>query len=243
MKRIRFFLVLIVAVFIFSCGDNPLAPIIEQLAETADYYPMAVGNEWVYEYKDSDGDTGEYWETIVSHGNNFGKDSYVFQNDWGYKYYRYKDKTGMYIYWGATTKKHKKGKSTIIWKYPGWNKFFEIPFVQGHKWDAVIEDTEKYDEGTEWECTVYCKQNNYFETVGMEDVNVPAGKFEDCYKVKAQWDFYYKETYTYYPEYNSEFSETGCDYFWFAKDVGQVKYRFEIEDYWSEDNLKSYTIK
>ena len=46
------------------------------------------------------------------------------------------------------------------------------------------------------------------EVVGFEDVNTPAGVFNDCLKIKAT-------------------TSDRIDYYWYARDVGLVKYADE----------------
>ena len=51
----------------------------------------------------------------------------------------------------------------------------------------------------------YCSESTTVEVVGFENVNTPAGVFNDCLKIKVT-------------------TSDKIDYYWYARDVGLVKY-------------------
>ena len=106
--------------------------------------------------------------------------------------------------------------------------YFETPFVLGNKWNdsyqtsvEFLGDTFKY------------RHNLEGEVVSLEEVKVPAGDFNDVYRVKIREIRYVAGPY-------SEETDTVLEIFYFAPDVGLVKKILEEGDSRREYELVSY---
>lgn len=123
-----------------------------------DYFPISVGNKWILEELNSDGDIIESDTTII-------KDNYVVNNlDVFLMEETFTDISG--------TNKHSTelitdtiNKNDIYFKNgDSYHKIWQHQYTDGDKW-AFMDDTIK--------------------VVYVGPVNVPAGNFDDCFYVKS----------------------------------------------------------
>jgi hypothetical protein len=187
---------------------------------SADYFPLDTGWKWNYKQtsQNPNGTSTNTYEVTNSNGT-FQNNSVVVQRwqwDNGNVTEEYFQKSTDVIWLGG------KG-NTDTYKYDPFRTYLKYP----------LSLTSWSDNFNQIELTTgkinICKGNRTI--LAQENVNVPAGNFTNCYKVK--WDLLYT--------WSDNTQESLIDYRWYAPNVGEVKWtRSRSIDSWSSE-LTGYT--
>jgi len=185
------------------------------------YYPMTVGNTWVYDV--TGGPDGDYTETNqVTH--NFldeGYQTYVSVNsntlypdepDTSLTQIR---ENGVYIYMNLMDE-----------ETGDYLKFIPNPFDIGESWTVFAMDTNISEDGFDYHIEFAITM----AALGYDDVSVAAGSFDNCIHLLSLYESIYEYSY-----FGMTFADTTCDttYMWAARDIGIVKI---VEDISYEDD-------
>ena len=240
MKSKYGFTIIIFILLMTGCTQNPLAPVILQLSGSWDIYPMTVGNTWTYTCISSGGGTYDSISRITGRRVVDGLECYVFEDESGITGYSFKDHAGIWEYVEGSLSKNRS--EHIYLTIPGWNKKFILPFVEGNNWYTYYDYNETFNSGTPEEFKVVSKSNSHYEVLERETAVVPAGMFEDCFRIRATVNYEYHVTYPQKPTQNMHATGTYMTTFWFSEGVGIVKERYDSETGWNEEQLKGYHI-
>lgn len=89
--------------------------------------------------------------------------------------------------------------------------FFPLQLVQGDKWQIVADAEAKLEIGP----TLSGKSTINFEVVELEDIGTPFGTFQNCAKVRLDWEL---------TAAGGLLSISSTTYQWLAPDIGPVQY-------------------
>ena len=201
MNSVRFKFMTIVLVIVLFIGFGLLK------AEAADYFPLEVGNRWIY--SPSYGAHGYRIDTILKEESINGTNTYVWNrqeapdDNYNEKRWIAKDGSDLKVYkiWGD------EGLDPAIIITPPWIQDKLNPAV-GDTWV-----TDLANDNLQVKVTSYVESRN-------ETVTVPAGTFNNCIRVRDLYEI-------------TENSSTEFDYekHWLAPDVGPIMYR-DYTDNW-----------
>ncbi len=200
-------------------------------ASAQDYYPAVIGNEWVLERTDGlqrqtytlekpeDAADEEY--TLLKIETQTTKTEKILDTD---KYFLTTDEEGIKLHKTILQQEVGVTKTTATAELPTPVIFFPKVLELGDTWD-IVADAELEFLGTK----LPVKSTTNFEIEGFEDVITPAGKFQNCAKIKLVFLF---DIVGLAININPTTS-----YQWLAPNVGPVKYQtsegrvFEIKSF------------
>lgn len=179
-------------------------------AEAQDYFPLEVGNQWVYTPSYGDGDR---IDTIVGTEVVNGTFTYIWKREESapdnYHEKRWMAKDGfdlkVYKFWGNM------GADPAVLMTPPWTQ---------DKLNPVVGDTWLY-EGDFGD--IHLKATSYVESIN-DTVTVPAGTFNNCIRVRDLFEITQDGVTEY--EYEKH---------WLAPDVGPIIYRDYTDNWESVD--------
>ncbi len=192
-------LFIILSLVFFGC-DNPL---IHRMS--ADYFPMeTAGNRWEFESEDG------VKLLLLSSGEAMkgDRDCFLVERNYSPEYW-YEDSRELAKY---EIEYHGFGGERIVLT-GRWVRYLELPLVLGNSWSDSV-DVQKTVSGED----VQRKVMSRGEVEAIEFVDVQAGRFDHCYKVKMT-----KSRETLVDSILLE-SDTTLTYEWYAPDVGLVKF-------------------
>ena len=170
-------------------------------AEAADYFPLEVGNRWIY--SPSYGDKGDRIDTIIGEETVNDVHTYIWNrqeapdDNYNEKLWLAKDGTDLKLY--------------RIWSNEGLDPATTLgpPWI-GVKLNPSVGDTWVVEGNIG---AIHAKITRYIESIN-ETVSVPAGTFNNCIRVRELNEI-------------TENSITEYEYekHWFAPDVGPIIYR------------------
>lgn len=207
--------------------------------EASKYFPLDINSKWTYEISKIQGEkstAGDLVVSLVSGDKLDGKDVYLFKSflngDAFDTLYYVLDEGGIYVY-----KVISHDGSSVVFSPPNRSPFLDI--VQAGQKYTTSTPAEIYSPVTA--STIDGRLELEWTIEGVEDVVVPAGRFEDCLKISSSSVF------------NTETSITiTTQTRWFALGVGKVKEDYVVTsqglnieggELYAKIELKEATIK
>lgn len=192
-----------------------------------DYYPLNIGNKWIYKDKDNNTIISDIVDTIDVMGTKvFVKQTTTsgFEGAVNFSYVAKSDKgIEQYALGGASA-----GDDTII--FSPTLLIYRFPLIPGETWEVEFE--VKLPDG-------YFVGNGkaIYEVTSEEDLTVPAGPFHNVFRVKEDFSW----------ELLGQKLDHTISQQWLAPNVGVVKFINEQtrgnETFITEATLQSYTLK
>ena len=187
---------------------------------SADYYPMAVGDYWVLRWTDPDGSTWQRTEAVTGTRQMDWATVFVVRRELstqpGEYSEQYRSVRGGNVYWHGSDSYEDGTLVETSRPIDGPEVFWEMPFQIGSEtWTTSSTRVTEADGG------MYTYDEEYHDVVeAMESVDVPAGHFEDCYRIRDTWT-----------------SEPNFDItlIWLCPGVGQTRMRLVDSSY--EDDI------
>ena len=208
----RIVLVLVLGLVLSSCGKEEETTGPGGEASSTRPIPMALNNQWVYlDMQDSTYDTLQVVGEIVYNGNQAYQ--VIFTSEPADTYLVYYDDNAGYLMQALTVE-----YDTFTFSVE--SRMLKIPIVVGDKWDVYTMDTTFRDTSY----TTHVEVRRTGEVLGTEDVTVPAGSFEGCFKIKYTQIFRMTITSN-WGSFTS--ADTTVDYGYIKDGVGLVK---SVED-------------
>ena len=222
---------LIILIFLILLSNASLKA--EEYYDISQYFPMDVGNKWVYWTYSARGEEasgeGTRVSSIESKETLNGRDVYLFKmyQEAGSIFYYSLDKRGIYL------DKISEEDEYVIFSPPVLLFPNNLKFNQKLKLSSSAKvynsNGKLIDKGT-IKGEVIAKD--------IEDITVPAGRFEDCLRIYSLLNYKLKRTLT-----------VMTNTTWFAQNVGKIKEKHlatsytEKETDYKESKLKRATIK
>jgi len=211
MKKIT--LSIIAATYVFICLIQPLSKA-DDSYEISKYFPIRVGNEWSYtllETKQVKSSERIMHSVIRTKDLLNGKDVYLFERDFDRTpiFYYSLGKDGIYLH------KVVKDEGSIVFSPAA------IVFPNNLQLNQEFEGSRTF--------VVYDINGNAVDGgmvtakitfIGLEDITVPAGRFEDCLVISSLFILKAKRS-----------STVVLTTTWLAQDVGKVKEEEELTEY------------
>jgi len=154
---------LLLTILLFSCRDNIVR------RSTADYYPDAVGAAWLY-----NSGSLEIFMQVEAETTWANYEAALFTVN-GESYFRAKQADGIYYYFDLRV-------PYGGYEYPietRYRKWIQLPLLAGSDWgDVMVDSIEVSGQRVRIEHRIAGR------VVGFEDIDVPAGVFQDVYHVE-----------------------------------------------------------
>jgi hypothetical protein len=216
MKKI-IFTILICCIFILLGTGQSMA---EDVYDISQYFPLNVDDTWIYKatlIKDVGYSEYVAMSAVKEKGILDGKEVYAFENNLNEKplFYYSKDKDGIYLH------KIVYDDSYSILIPPG---IFLTNQMQLNKENTFSGKAKLYGDKGELIEEYRIEMRNKLE--GIENLSVPAGKFENCLRINSVANFYKKRN-----------AMTIEQTIWLAKDVGKVKEQSLVTVYNGEPRI------
>lgn len=196
-------------------GRNPLYHRI-----TSDYFPLNEGNQWVYDQESGGQQTIRIDQRTVWSG----REAFLVDED-GTQEYWFKD--------GATFQEYFRGQVLIngdaVTVGEVWETHLKLPLLLGNAWQTSYESST-----SAWGEVLHLNRVRRDTVLAVETIGVPAGTFQDCYKLREETQLSISS-----PLLAEPVVETSETFEWFAPGVGMVKRQVSGGETWE---LVSYAL-
>ena len=209
MKRTILIILISLILIILTGCQNPLSPVLDQMSETTDYYPIKVGNKWIY-YIHNSSSEGKLSITVTGTEVIEGKNAFILIKKSGTTERQLalvKEKDGIYGYRGFDS------GSRINVIANGWYKILPYPLLEGNSWNLV--NTHQFAAPSYLDFV----ETETWTVLKRDDLTVRAGTFENCYYIEYQYHAHYTHEDPFIPDLDLEYYENT----WYAPNVGIIK--------------------